>query len=306
MIVRWETTGSGWDVVPAAALYPQATVDRLQSVYLRFLKATALASALKLTANELASLAADADHQIAGEPWLNGLPVDATPNAATATALRDLLSALLTFARIKQALSPDDERLLAVWQDPTATAPNGDSLLLTLTGWESASLDDLLGRFGKTRADLHHLDVLQQVYDAYARLTALRIPASALIAATGNEPDASVVHDLQAALRARYDAVRLDRMSCSRSTTTLRGLQRDALVAYVLQQLSEKPATAQIDTAGQALRVLPDGRRDGAVHADVAHPARPLLGAALHRALPDQPRAARLAGVDQRRRSGSG
>jgi hypothetical protein len=247
MIVRWETTGSGWDVVPPAALYPEATVDRLEAVYLRFLKATALAGALKLTANELAYLAADADHQIAAEPWLNGLPVEGTPDAATATALRDLLIALLTVSRIKQALSPDDERLLAVLRDPTATAPDGESLLLSLTGWEGTSLDVLLGRFGKTRADLHHLDVLQRVYDAYAFVATLRIPASTFIAATGNEPDSATVRDLQSALRARYDqAAWLDVLQPINDD--LRGLRRDALVAYVLQQFSQKPETSQIDT----------------------------------------------------------
>jgi len=247
MIVRWETTGSGWDVVPPAALYPEATVDRLEAVYLRFLKATALAGALKLTANELAYLAADADLQVGGAPWLNGLPVDGTPDAPITTALRDLFIALLTFARVKQALSPDDERLLAVLPDPTATVSNGDSLLLTLTGWESASLDALLGRFGKTRADLRHLEVLRRVSDAYALVTALHIPATTLIDATGNEPDAAVVRDLQSALRARYDQTGwLDVLQPINDD--LRSLRRDALVAHVLQQFSQKPDTSQIDT----------------------------------------------------------
>ena len=43
----------------------------------------------------------------------------------TAQALHKALAALLDFARIKAALAPDDERLLAVLQDPAATLPNG-------------------------------------------------------------------------------------------------------------------------------------------------------------------------------------
>jgi hypothetical protein len=72
----------------------------------------------------------------------------------------------------------------------------------------------------------------------------LGIPASALITAATNEPDVSKVGSLQAALRARYDAA--DWLDVLKPVSDeLRGLQRDALVAYVLHQLA---GTTAIDT----------------------------------------------------------
>lgn len=247
LVVRWETIGRGWEVLPARHLYSATLVDHLRSAYVRFLKASSLASGLTLTANEIAHFAAHADYEIGGQGWLNALPVSGTPDPPTSQALHKVLAALLDFARIKAALAPDDERLLSVLQDPAATLPNGDSLLLTLTRWESGSLDALLARFGKNQADLAHLDTFRLVYDAYALVMAFGISASALIKATTNEPDADTVRDLQFALRARYDEASWLNV-LKPINDALRDLQRDALVAYVLQKLGEDPATSHIDT----------------------------------------------------------
>lgn len=223
-------------------------VDRLRSVYLRFLKSSALASGLRMTAREIAHFAARAGFTIGGQGWLNALPVSGSPDAPTSQALGAVLTALLDFARIKAALSPDDERLLEVLQDPAATLPNGDSLLTTLTGWESASLGALLARFGKTPADLADLDTFRRVHDAYALVTRSGMPASALLAAATNEPDASTLRAMQSALRARYDeAAWLGVLAPINDA--MRALQRDALVAYILEKLGESPATRHIDTA---------------------------------------------------------
>lgn len=56
----WQSPpGLGWGVVPSASLYPQNLVTRLSNTYVRFLKATSLASALQLTAIEIAWLGTD-------------------------------------------------------------------------------------------------------------------------------------------------------------------------------------------------------------------------------------------------------
>ena len=77
------------------------------------------------------------------------------------------MSALLDFARIKAALSPDDERLLAVLQDPADDSASRDGLLLTLTRWDA----DVARRAAHplrrdARADLAHLATFRRVYDA--------------------------------------------------------------------------------------------------------------------------------------------
>ena len=246
--VRWETTGRGWEMVPWRYLYSATLVEHLESVDVRYWKVTALATTLRLSANEIAHLAADADYRIGGEAWLNALPVSGSPNAGTAQALSKVLEALLTFARLKAGLAPDDERLLSVLQHPKATLPNGDSLLLTVTGWQTDSVDALLMRFAKSRGDLVHLATFARVHEAYAIVTTSGVSASSLLTATTNAPEAGSVRNFQSALRARYSQA--DWLAVAKSINDqMRALQRDALVAYVLRRLGENQTTSHIDTA---------------------------------------------------------
>jgi hypothetical protein len=248
--VSWETAGRGREVIPSRYLYPAALVGNLRQAYTRFLKAAALAAGLKLTANEFAHLAAREEYEIGGLGWLNALPVAGDPTPLTARALRSVLTALLDFARLKAALAPDDERLLALLRDPGVTLPNGDSLLLTVTGWEGGSLEALLERFFSGGTSLNHLrspEKFRRVHDAYELVTAVGVPAPALIAAATNEPTSTEVMNFQSALRARYDEA--DWLSVLRPTNDeLRALRRDALVAYVLRRLKNDPETLHLDT----------------------------------------------------------
>lgn len=254
LAVRWQskietngTAGRGWEIIPARYLYSTTLVANLRQAYVRFLKAAALTAALKLTAAEMAHLATHADYQVAGEGWLNRLLMTGSPNSATATALLKAFDALLDFSRIKADLSPGDERLLEVLQDPAAAMADPESLLYVLTRWERPSLDALLTRFGKVAADLAHVETLRRVYDAYGWMKKLGVPAAALIEATTNEPTAAVVRDLRAALRARYDES--DWLEVLRPINDqMRSLQRDALVAYILHRMRSDPASAHIDT----------------------------------------------------------
>ena len=183
------------------------------------------------------------------------------PDSDIAVALLEPLQALLDFARIKATLSSNDERLLSVLRDPTATLRNGDNLLLTLAGWESASLTALLNHFnhflGKDEKDLKSLlpsltqfGLFRRVYDAFALVKTMGVAAAALIRAATNEPDGDTVRDLQAALRARYAAA--DWREVIRPINDqMRELQRDALVAYILREMRGNDKTKHIDTANK-------------------------------------------------------
>ncbi|HEX5271715.1 MAG TPA: neuraminidase-like domain-containing protein [Gemmataceae bacterium] len=243
--LKWESTGLGWQVVPATALYSDTLVTRFRTTYVRFLKAASLAAALSLGADETAYLAS----AVGANNWLNTLADSGNPDAATSAALRDVLAAVLDFARMKQALSPADGRLLAALQNPAAKLPGGDSALLTLAGWSLDSLNALLNRFfGDTNlAHLADVENFRRVFDAYAVVTAFGIPAAALVAATTNDPSPAVVRDLQSAVRALY--AEADWLTVVKPINdTMRDAQRDALVGHVLQQLAGDAATATINT----------------------------------------------------------
>ena len=236
----WQSAGRGWQTIPGRQLYPATVIDRLRTTYVRMLKAASLAKAGRLTPAELAHLARDPDLFVDGAGWLNALRLTAPPAAGTDAERLAALDGLLTFARLKAELSPDDERLLAVLKDPAATAPDGGSPLLTLTGWSDAGLDALLAHMGHTRADLVHLDVFARVRDAEDVVSRLGTPVTAALAAATNDPTEAVTAAFQASLRARYHE--RDWLEVLRPINDeLRRLQRDALLAYVLRRLARRP-----------------------------------------------------------------
>lgn len=249
VVLRWSTPTRGWEDVPPQYVYAQPAVDALRRAYLTYLKASALAASLHLTPAEIAHLAADPLRAIDAAPWLDALPVTGTAEPATAASLTNALTAMLDYASLKARFAPDDERVLDVLEDPQAVLDSGDDALLALTGWNATSLDALLSRFGLARAALSDVVALRKVADAYALVTATGLSGEALIAASTNHPDDSVVAALQSAVRARYDES--DWLEVIKPVNDqMRALQRDALVAHILAQfaISTDPHQQTIDT----------------------------------------------------------
>ena len=263
--LKWETPKRAREVIPSRYLYPPTIFEPFSVAHLRFLKAASLASSLDLTADEMAYLATHADYRINedgqlvsdGGGWLNALPnadnlhlsdpTEATVAKTLNAALLAPLQALLDFARIKAEISPGDSSLLATLKDPTTATQNADSLLFTITHWDRASLNEVLARFTSSIAGLGHFELFRRVYDAFALMGKMGIPARTLIDATTNEPTADTVRALQEALRARYDPASW-RNVVQPINDEMRSLQRDALVAYILHQMRSHPESAHIDT----------------------------------------------------------
>jgi len=246
--IKWETPKRAREVMPARYLYPPSIFAPFSDAYTRFRKVTSLAVGLGLTINEISHFATDPDYQIAGDGWLNRLAVSGDPDAPTAAALLKAFQALMDFARIKGQLSPRDESLLTLLQDPAAATANSKSLLYTLTRWDKKSLGDLVAHFGGNVAGLRRFDLLCRIHDAFALIQTMGVSAAAAIRATTNDPVGSTVRDFQAALRARYDAASW-RDVVQSINDELRDLQRDALVTYILHQMRSNPVTKHIDTA---------------------------------------------------------
>ncbi|SDW57191.1 PA14 domain-containing protein [Marininema mesophilum] len=246
--VRWETSGRGWEIIPARCLYSGTLIDHLRHTYVRFLKGCLLAAELKLTMAETTFLTSHADYQINGKGWLNSLQVKGSPDDVTSTALLKAFIAMIDFASIKADLAPDNECLLAIIKNPAEATQKPDSQLFTLARWEWTSLSAILGRFGKVVGDLAHLDTFRQVYDAYSWVKKMGISATGLLKVVTNEPDVTMVRELQTDLRARYDESGWLNV-LKPINDEMRDLQRNALVTYILHQMCETPATAHIDTA---------------------------------------------------------
>jgi len=256
--VSWQGPGVGWQLIPGQYLYSGTLVARLGDTYTRYLKAVSLADGLSLTAAENAYLATALSPTAAGS-WLNDLAATGTPDAATAAALRDVLTGLLGFSRIKLALSPaspGDGRLLAVLQDPGALLPGGQSALASLTGWAQDSLDALLTQFfGSTDPkSLGTVANFTRVDDASAVVAACGLSAAVLVPTITNAPTPDTVSALQAALRSHY--AEQDWLTVIKPVSdAARVRQRDALVARILARLGDgyTPPTCTLTTTAAAV-----------------------------------------------------
>jgi hypothetical protein len=245
--LQWQVQGLGWEIIPARFLYPGMLVSHFRAAVGRFFKVASLCAALKLDAEEIAYLGAHADYRSDGNGWLNALPVDTTLDDPKAAALLTPLAGVLGYARIKNALAPNDARLLTVMQRPSAAMEQPDGLLYALTRWEPGSLKSLLKHFGKTGDDLAHIDSLLRLVDAFDLLRKTGISADALVPAATNAPSADIVRKLQASLRARYEES--DWLALIKPINdALREAQRDALVATILHHLRSDPRSSHIDT----------------------------------------------------------
>jgi len=243
--VSWQSTGLGWEIIPGGYLYSGTLIARLDHTYTRFLKAASLAGVLSLTASEVRDL--DTATTISGQGWLNVLAAQGDPAPATAASLTGVLNTLLDFSRVKQALSPADERLLAVLGNPAAPVPGGQTAVASLTGWAPASVNALLTQFfgSSDLASLTSVENFSRVFDAYALVQSSRLNAAALISAITNAPSATTVSALQSALRARY--AESDWLTVIRPINdAARIQQRDALVAYILEKLGDSYSQASV------------------------------------------------------------
>ena len=251
--VQWEWTpkGQGRTVIPSRYLYPLTQYEAFRDAYIRFLKTTSLAEELRLTAGEIKYFAINADYVINADKWLNALPV--IGDAADPAALLKPLRALLDYGHLKADYAPDDERLIDALKDPVAATKDASSLLYKLTRWDAAALDALLVHFGKVaggsanRATLKNLNTFVRVHDAIILAVKMGFSGKAFIDVTTNEPDGDSIRALQGALCARYDSAGW-RDLIQPISDAMRGLQRDALVAYVLHHMQSFPDSQHIDT----------------------------------------------------------
>ena len=248
LTVSWETPKQTREVIPGRYLYPPSVAAPFSNAYIRFMKTAALLTALGLQADELIYFATSADYRIAGDGWLNVIPVNGDPTPAVGSALVRPLTALLDLSRIKSALSSTDDSVVQVLQNPAAATAGASGLLFTLTRWDPASLNSILTLFGSNLAGLASFDMFRRVFDAFNPIQALGISASSLIESVTNDPDitGAVLCDFQSALRARY-AVSDWRNLVQPVNNSLRTLQRDALIAHILHKFREAGST--IDTA---------------------------------------------------------
>ncbi len=266
--LKWETPQRPREVIPGRYLYSSSILAPFGVTYTRFLKASALAGHLGLTAGELAHFAnhagyridANGEIDISGQGWLNALPnmdnlhlADPGESAIarrTNASLVKPLQALLDFVQLKDELGSAGSSVLSVLQDPVAAAAVPEGLLYAQLHWDPGSLDDLLDHFypgGSNVAKLAEFDVFHRIYQVFTLVRKIGIPPSTLIQAATNEPDNAAVQALLDALRMRYTAAEW-REVMRPINDEMRSLQRDAMVASILHHMRSNTDSQHIDT----------------------------------------------------------
>jgi hypothetical protein len=246
LTLSWQSQNIGTQYIPGEYLYSRMRLHRLRETYIRFLKATSLSIALLLEASETSFLTTEPNLTLPGTGWINKLRSLGSPDPASYADLLKALIGLLTFARLKKEFSPGDDRFMRVLQGLKSSADI--STLLALTGWSQDSLTELLSQFfGDTDpANLVNLANFARVDKAYSVVNASGISAKVLDTSVTNDPEDGQVNALQSAVSARY--AHADWLNVIRPINdAMRGLQRDALVAYVLQKI-DGTSVVDIDT----------------------------------------------------------
>lgn len=252
--VYWKNQGGGWQTLAPDALHSARAIQHLRATYVRFIKAASLGNSLKLAPNELVYFAVAPDYKLGERGWLNALQADDRLTGEAAAKLFENLGTLLEFVELKDGFSDSEELLVGILQNPVPATQSTDSSLFALTGWDKATLDAMLGRFGQTTAALSQTGVFQRVYRGFKLVKRVGTPLQSLLSVAHNssENDDRV---FLSALRARYRAD--DWLVLLRSVNDqMRGLQRDAMVSYVLHKMRSDRATERIDTTEKLFEYL--------------------------------------------------
>jgi hypothetical protein len=235
--LQWLTTGTGWQLVPATALFSESLTSALAATARRYQRGASLATSLNLTPAELVWLASRPDLLAPAAPaprsWLNH-PTSASDTAAW-PVLAAALSAVLEYTVLKHQTPWRPGTLLRLAQlDPTSSTVT--SSVAAAAGWKQPDVTALLTRFAATTTST--VNLLTRIAAAVRLATTAGIDAGTVIAAATNDPTTGTVAALEAALRARHDTADW-RSVITPINNGIRIQQRDALVAHILTQAND-------------------------------------------------------------------
>jgi hypothetical protein len=245
-VLSWQSPRNPATPIPDSAQLPDALFDAFSLAYVRFQKAALLSNLFVLTAPEIQYLAtAGAGGLFAGFN-LNALPLAAgTTTPAQATALFAVWPRLFAYTWLRNALPNGSVALIDVFSAPTFGAAS--ALLPQATGWPIAVVGDLLTTFFPTATPssanplldeiwpttlLACVSLIHQVGASPAQLSSWATYAWASADATFDGLNA-IAADIKKATASHYDPQSWLTVA-EQLSDTLRGRQRDALVAYLL------------------------------------------------------------------------
>jgi len=253
IILRWKRIGYGWETIPVKLFYSEHLLKNLYDSYVRFRKAATWSEKLKLSAAEIVYISTYPKNQINNVSWLNKLSVNIPPLEDDLSGLLKIVDTTIKYSLIKDQLSPGKDDLIITIQNPEEEIASEDCILLKKARWEFDSLKDLLIHFGKVDGDNADIEALKdiktfnRIFEAFVLLRKIGVSAKVFIASTTNNPTPESLINLQSALRARYSNEEW-LLILKSINDEIRTLQRNALVTYILHQMSLHVDSIHIDT----------------------------------------------------------
>ena len=248
--LNWQSLGSLIEPIPDRQLIPAQDVLHFQHTYLRFLKSIRLSEGFSLSAEEVEYFSNLNSFQFGGTTaFLNRLPIEEGVNTSTAQAMFRRFCKLLNYNDIKESLAIKDHALVEFWQDPLALNEDGNLKVYGLLPWKKSTFDALQLHFDgiNDESDLADMEQLEKIIEAHELLHKTQTSPIDLIAWSIPSPGSDIANSMQLMLRSRYDeSAWLDVIQPLHDR--VRAGQRDALVAYILHELSKDAATRHIDT----------------------------------------------------------
>jgi hypothetical protein len=250
----WRTKGMAKTAVPAARIYGQTQVADARASLLRIQKAAMFVRLLGLSADEARRVAAV---DPSTRDVLNRLDANGTIAAADLHTQWKKVEWLIWLTATKRDRDIDSETLVQLLTRPDATTPQGRSVLAGAMGWSETDQAAALTRVGLTVADLAWLASLRRVATVLDLAATTLQPVADLITWSVPGPDAALVDDVKAKLKARMDAAAW-RESVQSVNDALRNKRRDALVATILKHQPPDPEITTPDRLYEYFLVDPE------------------------------------------------
>lgn len=246
--LMWQSAAVHRSVVPETSLYPETIVRAFRETYVLLHKASVIATALKLTEDELTFL----ERRDTGLPslHLNTLPVSRTDSTAgdiDEQAPRHIASLLRAgrLADFRRDLPAGDIKLTKLF----ASSKLEDALatLFAVTGWDAGAVAELVGPggFNLSMPDFGNEHWPIRLKRCVQMSDRLGVSPKSLFQWSTLESDFDTLErigqDIKKCVQAQYDAETWLTVA-KPLNDKLRVAQRDALVAYLLPRMGLKDA----------------------------------------------------------------
>lgn len=248
--ISWASKGLAKAEIPGNYLYHTGTVTEISKIFQKIHKAGKLLKPFGFTANELLYFLREPSYNVQSKNFLNLIGDSELENDLIEDYTK-VLKKLANYQTIKKYYKTDGDVLINALINPDGTDGQNNVPFITLAlGWKLEDFKTLDKHFEIAEGQKRDVDRLKSMHEVILLQQASGIPLSRLIQWTDKAPDMEVIDDLGEWIENHY--VRKEWINTLKPINDgLRMLRRDALVACILNEMSQRKDTEHINTSGK-------------------------------------------------------